>query len=409
MTSPIIGTHSASLDLRLIHPVNNTPFPSNNITTSSSTSGEQVDRISSYSIIYNIQGISIQHTFRIELERLYYQHQHQHQHNIAINMSKQRSLLRETLELATCAALIYGCFIGYGYLHEVIYKRSYGPDNEKFTFSLFLVFCQSIGNILFASLLLLVMKQPPQLVPQLDYAKISFSYIGAMYCSNLALNFMSYPATSLAKSCKLIPVMIMSVLLLGKRYTIREYAQVLAITAGIALFMGAEEKKADGQATSFIGLGLCLLSLILDGFTGPTQERVNKEYKPSMAQMQFFLNLWSIAIVTVLLLVTGEFYSGLKFTLTHSSIIPEIALFSVLSAIGQAAILMTVLRFNSLILVTITTTRKLFTILFSVFMHGHPINATQWSGVALVFVGLMGEIVEKAQKKGHKKVEAKAH
>ena len=64
----------------------------------------------------------------------------------------KKSLLREGLELAACTAAIYLCFLGYGYLHEMIYKRSYGPHKEKFTHSLFLVFCQSIGNCAFSLL-----------------------------------------------------------------------------------------------------------------------------------------------------------------------------------------------------------------------------------------------------------------
>jgi UDP-galactose transporter B1 len=125
------------------------------------------------------------------------------------------------------------------------------------------------------------MSQPRHAVPVSSYASIAFSYIGAMYSSNLALNFMSYPAQSLAKSCKLIPVMLARMLLLGKRYSLHEYAQVALITAGIAGFMLFEDSKAGGKETSLLGLLLCLLSLALDGFTGPTQEKINAQYKPS--------------------------------------------------------------------------------------------------------------------------------
>lgn len=42
-----------------------------------------------------------------------------------------------------------------------------------------------------------------------------------------------------------------------------------------------------------------------------------------------------------------------------------------------------------------TTTRKLFTILFSVVLHGHYLSGQQWSGVALVFLGLAIDAWEK--------------
>jgi solute carrier family 35 (UDP-galactose transporter), member B1 len=102
-----------------------------------------------------------------------------------------------------------------------------------------------------------------------------------MYSSNLALNYMSYPAQSLAKSCKLIPVMLMRIVVLGQRYRLHEYAQVLLITAGICIFMLFEDGKKGGKETSILGFLLCLFSLALDGFTGPTQERINAQHKPS--------------------------------------------------------------------------------------------------------------------------------
>ena len=309
------------------------------------------------------------------------------------------------------------------------YKRSYGPQKEKFTHSLFLVCCQSIGNCAFSLLrqattpklsdecvpsltTLHVHEQPSsslsvsaslcpccsdgrheaaeehgafhglhQSQPQSTrwlrswlcrltlsltafpflcrvlYAtsQIAFSYIGAMYSSNLALNYMSYPAQSLAKSCKMVPVMLMRIVVVGQRYQLHEYVQVLVITAGICSFMLFEDGAKSGKETSLIGFGLCLVSLLLDGFTGPTQERINAQHRPSMAQMMFFLNFWAILLVLTLLLLTGQLWTGLHFFAKYPEVLPEVAVFSLLSALGQAAILVTVLNFNSLILTTITT------------------------------------------------------
>ena len=176
-----------------------------------------------------------------------------------------------------------------------------------------------------------------------------------MYSSNLALNYMSYPAQSLLKSSKMVPVMLMRIVTVGQRYTLREYAQVAVITGGICSFMLFEDGAKSGRETSLIGLALCLVSLLLDGFTGPTQERINAQHRPSMAQMMFFLNAWAILLVLALLLATGQLWTGLSFLSRYPEVLPEVAVFSLLSALGQAAILVTVLNFNSLVLTTITT------------------------------------------------------
>ena len=48
------------------------------------------------------------------------------------------------------------------------------------------------------------------------------------------------------------------------------------------------------------------------------------------------------------------------------------------------------------------STRKFFTILFSVCMHGHHLNTVQWGSVLMVFAGLGFEVYEKYQAKARK-------
>lgn len=51
---------------------------------------------------------------------------------------------------------------------------------------------------------------------------------------------------------------------------------------------------------------------------------------------------------------------------------------SLASTLGQNFIYLAVTRFNPLVCSTISTTRKFFTIVFSVVMFGHPMAAHQW-------------------------------
>lgn len=45
-------------------------------------------------------------------------------------------------------------------------------------------------------------------VPQRDYITTAFSYLGGMAASYLALDYINFPTITLAKSCKMIPVML---------------------------------------------------------------------------------------------------------------------------------------------------------------------------------------------------------
>ena len=65
--------------------------------------------------------------------------------------------------------------------------------------------------------MMVVAYPPDHAVPLKPFALPGATYIGAMLSSNAALMHVSYPTQALAKSCKMIPVMIISVLFYGKR------------------------------------------------------------------------------------------------------------------------------------------------------------------------------------------------
>ena len=111
---------------------------------------------------------------------------------------------------------------------------------------------------------------------------------------------MSYPAQSLAKSCKLIPVMIARIIINKAKYEVREYVQVALITGGISLFMTyqsgeAGHGRAGEQGTAFmflslavdgswVGLALCLGALALDGYT--VTQHAHKHNTPPSSNKQ---------------------------------------------------------------------------------------------------------------------------
>ena len=72
---------------------------------------------------------------------------------------------------------------------------------------------------------------------------------------------------------------------------------------------------------------------------------------------------------------------------------------------GQVFIFLTIEQFGSLVLVTVTVTRKLFTILLSLFWFQHRLNAMQWASVGLVFAALG---IESFYKRMHQKPAVKS-
>lgn len=85
----------------------------------------------------------------------------------------------------------------------------------------------------------------------------------------------------LAKSCKMIPVMLMGTLISGKYYSTLEYLCAILIAAGISLFAKQSSSKVTSKLVAPnapLGYGLCILNLLFDGYTNAAQVCQHLEY-----------------------------------------------------------------------------------------------------------------------------------
>jgi UDP-galactose transporter B1 len=104
------------------------------------------------------------------------------------------------------------------------------------------------------------------------------------------------------------------------------------------------------------------------------------------------MNVWALVYGGAAAIVSGQFEEGLVFIVEYPAIMPPILFLSLCSALGQCFIFMTISNFNALVCTTVTTTRKFFTVLASVYYYGHSLGVMQWGGATMVFVGLAVEL-----------------
>lgn len=294
----------------------------------------------------------------------------------------------------------------FGIVQERITRSKHEPGAEPYTCTLTLVLLQCIFNTIFAKFMSkAVLNQGRDRTRASYYGICSLTYLTAMVSSNMALQYVNYPTQVVGKSCKPIPIMILGVILGRKSYPFRKYVFVSLIVTGVALFMYKknlfESSLTDGLnvATSDYSLSslltklefgelLLLLSLAMDGVTGAIQERMKTDYQTKSGHMMFKMNLWSTFYLTIATVATGELWKFHSFILRHPALIYDISLFASLSAIGQLFIFLTVAEFGPLPCSIVTTTRKFFTVLTSVFLFGNRLTPSQWVGTTLVFLGL---------------------
>jgi UDP-galactose transporter B1 len=189
-----------------------------------------------------------------------------------------------------------------------------------------------------------------------------------------ALSYISYPAMVLGKSCKLVPVMIMNVLLYRRRFAPHKYLVVFMVTTGITLFMyfGNDGKKGNqsnnnnsGPYANLIGITYLLINLALDGAINSTQDEIFSRHKVSGQQMMFWINLFCTLITSILSVLPlpyipvihpsndgkSELMGALTFVQNHPSIMIPLAQFAFTGALGQLFIFETLQHFGSLTLV----------------------------------------------------------
>ncbi|KAM5534950.1 hypothetical protein V8D89_011323 [Ganoderma adspersum] len=231
-----------------------------------------------------------------------------------------------------------------------------------------------------------------------------------------ALSYITYPAMVLGKSCKLVPVMIMNVLLYRRKFARHKYLVVAMVTLGITMFMGfgkekpskaKSSKNGNGELSAYtqlIGISYLLINLLIDGATNSTQDEIFARYKVTGQQMMFWINVFCTALSSIIAILPlpqipvlhpaasgTELEAALAFIRTHPDVVVPLAQFALTGALGQLFIFETLQHFGSLTLVTITLTRKLFTMLLSVIVYNHKLTPGQWLGAGVVFAGISVE------------------
>lgn len=313
--------------------------------------------------------------------------------------------------LLFCAAGIYGFFLTWGILQERIATMEYsnGSATGRFRFFQVLNMLQAGCAALLALGQLRIQRLPfcgTAASPHAPSAALLASFLRIAVCSSVgtalgyrSLAHLNYPTLILGKSCKLVPVMLMNILIYRRRFEAYKYVTVALITAGVSGFMLFEGGgRSVGRSNSLWGLLLLVANLLLDGATNSWQDQLFLKYRLKSQQLMLFMNLFSGLLLAGSLLVhlvlnpgQSQLSAAIAFVRTFPAVLPDMLAFSVCGAMGQLFIFYTIEHFGSLALVTITVTRKLFTILLSLFWFNHQVNGRQWSCVALIFLALILE------------------
>ncbi|KZV43724.1 UDP-galactose transporter 3 isoform 1 [Dorcoceras hygrometricum] len=343
-------------------------------------------------------------------------------------MESQAAGLRRVLLLSFCVSGIWAAYIYQGILQETVSTKRFGSDKKRFEHLAFLNLAQNVVCLIWSFLMIKILSRNANGgAPWWSYWSAGITNTIGPAMGIEALKYISYPAQAfsessierigvlyenwhesyavLAKSSKMIPVMLMGTLVYGIRYTFPEYLCTFLVAGGVSMFalLKTSSKTISKLASpnAPLGYALCFLNLAFDGFTNATQDSISVRYPKTNAwDIMLGMNLWGTIYNMIFMfgLPNAMGYDAIRFCRQHPEAAWDILLYCLCGAVGQNFIFLTISRFGSLTNTTITTTRKFVSIVVSSLLSGNPLSEKQWASVVMVFSGLSYQIYLKWKK-----------
>jgi len=265
----------------------------------------------------------------------------------------------------------------------------------------------------------------PHHVPFIMYLAMSLLRAVDMAMTNLAMQYINYPAKTLMKSSKTVWTMLFGVVIARKRYAMLDYAIVLCMVAGLALFLHADASSAavfDGR-----GVAMLTVSLLCDGAIANMSETIMRKY--GVGQDEFIFRMYSIALVAITFAAAfnGDLAEGMRFmrtpgtyeemtngtnlSLREWSVVGKISvllLFSSMGFFGSSCSAAITKNFGALTMSITSTARKATTLFLSFFLFRNVCTFEHVCGIVLFISALTTKSVRRGRDgKGKRKQKGK--
>lgn len=235
--------------------------------------------------------------------------------------------LSRKIQFLICATGVFGFSLLYGYWQELI---SVHICNRQL--GLFLAVAQFSGYTIWSYILRTYVykkqkkreeKRSLQLpsgedknnvlkaVPFIMYLGLSVLRAIDLGMTNLAMQYVNYPAKTLMKSSRVVFTMLFGVLIFRKRYRILDYLIVLLMVTGLAIFMHADATSS--AVFNPMGITMLTVSLICDGAISNMSEIIMTNF--GVGQDEFIFRMYSIALIaiTAAAALKGDLLEGMAF------------------------------------------------------------------------------------------------
>mmetsp|Transcript_42254 Transcript_42254/g.78632 ORF Transcript_42254/g.78632 Transcript_42254/m.78632 type:complete len:799 (-) Transcript_42254:267-2663(-) len=276
--------------------------------------------------------------------------------------------------LFICTMAILVVYMVYSLLQEFLSSHTF--DGALFNFPLMLVAISHISGALL-SLGALWAAGHPLIVPGITNTILpATTDLVATSLQHAALYVMFFPAQSLMKTLKVLPVMLVGSCLQNRVYSRLDYAEGFLLTCFVAFFVwdfqinDAEERE---KKMSMAGIFMMFGYLTVDAFTSNFQDHIYQTKGLEPGHMLLGMELFSGVMAWILAALGNELVPALQFIVHHPDVLFFLAIFAMSAAVGAFSCVLTVRLFGPAVFTLIMTARAILSLLLSVVCFQHEV------------------------------------
>jgi solute carrier family 35 (adenosine 3'-phospho 5'-phosphosulfate transporter), member B3 len=219
------------------------------------------------------------------------------------------------------------------------------------------------------------------------------------------MQYINYPAKTLMKSSRVVFTMLFGVLIQRKVYKTADYAIVIAMVAGLAMFMHADANSS--AVFHHMGVIMLTISLVADGAISNMSETIMSQF--GVGQDEFIFRLYSISLMAIATAATvqGDLWAGLIWMTqpgTYQQYLDQtplnerswsvtgkvlvMILFSTMGFFGSSTSAAITKNFGALTMSITSTARKATTLFLSFLLFNNVCTAEHVAGMAVFIAAL---------------------
>lgn len=234
--------------------------------------------------------------------------------------------------------------------------------------------------------------------------------------TNMAMQYINYPAKTLMKSSRVVFTMLFGACITRKVYHFMDYFIVMCMVAGLAVFMHADANSS--AVFQPLGVVMLTVSLVCDGAITNMSENIMNQF--GVGQDEFIFRMYSIALVaiTAAAIAKGDMKEGLIFMLqpgTYAeqqsnmpmeerswnsvSKISIMILFSSMGFFGSSCSAAITKNFGALTMSITSTARKATTLFLSFMLFDNTCTLEHVAGIFVFISALTAKSLRRKNKR----------